>query len=62
MVPLLNPPVREPFQYDKLPDTILNLDVISSEPLVYKTSLLGTVKKTTLGPTETKNGILLYFF
>ena len=26
MVPLLNPTVQEPFQYDKLPDTILNMD------------------------------------
>ena len=49
MVPLLNPAIQESFQYDKLPDTTLNLDAIPSEPLIYKTSLLGTIKKTTLG-------------
>ena len=49
MAPLLNPAIHEPFQYDKLPDTILNLEAIPSEPLIYKTSLLGIVKKTMLG-------------
>ena len=49
MVPLLNPAIQESFQYDKLPDTMLNLDAIPSEPIIYKTSLLGTIKKTTLG-------------
>ena len=49
MMPILKPAVQTPFHYDQLPDTVLNLDAIPSEPLVYKISLLGIVKKTTLG-------------
>jgi signal transduction histidine kinase/ligand-binding sensor domain-containing protein len=49
MTPLSNPAIRESFQYDKLPDTILNLDAIPSEPIIYKTSLMGNIKKTILG-------------
>jgi signal transduction histidine kinase/ligand-binding sensor domain-containing protein len=47
--PLPKPASRIPFDYNALADTALNLDVIPSEPLVYKTMLLGTFKKTTLG-------------
>jgi signal transduction histidine kinase/ligand-binding sensor domain-containing protein len=46
---LLKPPVRTAFQYAGLPDTVLNLENIPLETLAYKTSLLGTIKKVTLG-------------
>ena len=55
MVPLLSPAVQTAFHYDQLPDTILNLEVIPSEPLVYKTSLLGTIKKTILGQPKLRD-------
>jgi hypothetical protein len=54
MVPILKPLVQTSFQYDKLPDTTLNLDAIPSERLVYKTSVLGSIKKTSLGQPKLK--------
>jgi signal transduction histidine kinase/ligand-binding sensor domain-containing protein len=45
----LKPVTQTAFQYNSLPDTILNLDAIPSVPLVAKSFLLGTLKKTTLG-------------
>jgi signal transduction histidine kinase/ligand-binding sensor domain-containing protein len=45
---LLKPASEKPLQYNTLPDTVLNLDIIPSEPLAFKYSLLGTLKKTIL--------------
>jgi signal transduction histidine kinase/ligand-binding sensor domain-containing protein len=45
---LSKPATEKTFQYNTLPDTILNLDVIASVPLIFKTSLLGMLKKITL--------------
>src|SRR5450432_21982 len=45
---LQKPAFIRPFQYNALADTILNLESIPAEPVVYKTSLLGKLKKTTL--------------
>jgi hypothetical protein len=45
---VLKPADRIPFDYNTLADTTLNLDIIPSEPLLYKTMLLGTFKKTTI--------------
>jgi len=52
--PLPHPATRSAFHYNSLPDTVLNMDVIPSERLVYKTSLLGTLKKITLGQPNLK--------
>jgi len=46
---LLKPATVKAFDYNGLPDTVFNLDIIPSEPIVYKTSLLGAIKKITLG-------------
>jgi signal transduction histidine kinase/ligand-binding sensor domain-containing protein len=48
MVPFQKPATQKAFDYSALPDTVLDLDKIPSEPLVYKISLLGTLKKSVL--------------
>jgi signal transduction histidine kinase/ligand-binding sensor domain-containing protein len=52
--PLPNPPVPKAFHYNNLPDTILNLDAIASQPLVFKTTVLGAPKQVTLGLPKIK--------
>ncbi len=52
--PLLHPATQLGFHYNTLPDTVLNLDIIPSQPLIYKSSLLGTLKKITLGQPNLK--------
>ena len=46
---LLNPMKSFPFHYDNLPDSSFDLNKIPSEPLILKSMVLGTIKKTTLG-------------
>jgi signal transduction histidine kinase/ligand-binding sensor domain-containing protein len=45
---LSKPAVQRPFNYATLPDTVMDLDKIPAEPLVYKTSLIGVPKKVKL--------------
>jgi signal transduction histidine kinase/ligand-binding sensor domain-containing protein len=52
--PLPKPASVTAFHYNALPDTILNLDIIPSEPLVFKSSLLGKLKKVILGQPKLK--------
>ncbi len=60
--PLPNPAIQTAFHYNTLPDTVLNLDNIPSEPLDYKSSLLGRIKKTTLGQPILKASTYHTFF
>jgi signal transduction histidine kinase/ligand-binding sensor domain-containing protein len=48
LTPFQKPASQKVFDYNSLPDTVLNFDQVPSEPLVFKISLLGTLKKSTL--------------
>ncbi len=48
MTPFQKPVTQKTFDYNSLPDTAFDLDKIVSEPLVFKTSMLGTLKKGTM--------------
>jgi signal transduction histidine kinase/ligand-binding sensor domain-containing protein len=41
------PAIQKVFEYNALPDTSFSLENIPSEPILFKTTLLGTLKKTT---------------
>jgi ligand-binding sensor domain-containing protein len=47
-IALPKPIVQKSFNYASLPDTVLDLDKIPAEPIIYKTSLIGVPKKVKL--------------